>query len=206
MPTTANLSLTSFTVPDPNICTGGWYRTQMQQYLAQVFDLPAHTWLKDGAAPAAIGTPAGTSLGLLGGTFGTNGISVASVDEASNAGAHTCYAVRNFVLPHNYKADGAIQLTFVGVMATAADASSNADVEAFLLGSDGDPTGSDLVSTSAQAITDTAGVKTFTIDGTGLSAGDELALRISTIINDAATGSGVIAHLKKIRMLLTTQG
>ena len=52
----------------------------------------------------------------------------------------------------------------------------------------------------------TLATKTFTLDATGLAAGDKLMIRMTTTVNDTATGTAVIAIVKKTSMLLTTQG
>jgi hypothetical protein len=204
----ALFSWETFPIPAPNVSSGGWYRSQMQQYTEQSFDLPLHSWVTDGAAPVPLGTAATTNLGLVGGTFGTNGHSIQSIDEKNNAGAHSAYAVNTFELPPMYGDAGTLQIAVrAGMLTTAASTSAVVDIEAYLLDDDGDPTGSDLCQTAAQSINNlTLATKTFTLDSTSLTAGDKLMIRMTTTVNDTATGTAVIAMIKKTAMLLTTQG
>ena len=204
----ALFSFEAFPIPGPTVSTGGWYRTQQQQYDEQKVDLPLHSWMTDGAAPVPLGTAATTKLGLVGGTFGTNGHAIHSIDEKNNAGAHSCYAVNTYMLPMNYKAAGTLQLEVrAGMNTTVASASAVLDIEVYLLDADGDPTGSDLCTTDAVTINSlTTATKTFTINPVGLSAGDKLMIRMTTTVNDTGTGTAVKAEVKRTTMLVTTQG
>ena len=204
----ALLSLETFPIPAPHVSSGGWYRSQMQQYTEQSFDLPLHSWMTDGAAPVPLGTPATSNLGLVGGTFGTDGHSIRSIDEKNNEGNHSAFAVNTLELPPTYKSAGTLQIAVrAGMLTTVASTAAVVDIEAYLLDANGDPTGSDLCQTAAQAINSlTLATKTFTLDATALVAGDKLMIRLTTTVNDTATGTAVIAIVKKTSMLLTTQG
>jgi hypothetical protein len=204
----AIFSFENFPIPAPAVSSGGWYRNQMAQYDLQKIDLPLHSWMTDGAAPAPVGTAAGTNLGLVGGTFGTNGHAIRSKDEKNNGTATSSFAVNTFMLPPNYKDAATVQIEVrAGMNTTVASTTAVVDIEAFLLDADGDPTGSDLCTTAAQSINSlTAATKTFTIDTAGLSAGDKLMIRLTTTTNDTATGTAVIAQVKRTTMVLTTQG
>ncbi|MCU0872012.1 MAG: hypothetical protein MUE50_06670 [Pirellulaceae bacterium] len=208
MPTTAQVSFSTFQIPAPANCSGSWYRTQMLAYTGQKFDLPLHSWMTDGAAPVPIGTPASTNLGIVGGTWGSAGHAIRTKDEKNNGGATSSYAVNTYMLPENYKGDGVLQIEVrAGMNTTVASATAVVDVEAYKLDADGTPTGSDLVTTDAQSINSlTLATKTFTIDGTGLVAGDKLMIRLTMTINDTATGTAVKGEVKRTTMLVETQG
>lgn len=198
------LQYIGFQIPQDNTVQGYWDPSRIAQRDSQKFDLPLHSWVTDGAAPAPLGTPSGDDLGLVGGTFGSDGHAIQSVDEKANGGAHACRAVNTFMLPVAYVTGQTIQVEVrAGMDTTPADASATVDLEAYLLDDDGDPTGSDLVTTAAQSINSlTLATKTFTIDQTSLEPGDKLMLRLSTTVNDAATETDVIAQVKRTTMLL----
>lgn len=144
------------------------------------------------------GTPATDDLGLVGGTFGTATPSL-QTEDLNNAGATNNRARAIITLPPNFVAAGQVRLKFTaGMLTNPADTTATLDAEAYLLDGEAGITGSDLVSTSALSINSTTlAEKEFTVDGSSLSPGDQLDVRITTAINDAATGAevkGIISY------------
>ena len=152
------------------------------------------------------GTSSADDLGLTSGTFGTSSPTLRSSDLKA-AGATTIRARCLVALPAEYDAGETVQIRVRGGMVTTvADTSATVDVEAHKLDEDG-AVGSDLCTTSATTINSlTKGNKDFTITATTLNPGDRLDVRISVAVNDAATGTAVIAELSRIALLLDIKG
>ena len=67
--------------------------------------------------------------------------------------------------------------------------------------------GADLCQTAAVSVNSLAKVNAdFTIDASGLVAGDLLFIRLTTLITDGATVTAVIIEVSDINARLTTQG
>jgi hypothetical protein len=123
------------------------------------------------------------------------------------AGATTVYSRFQFALPPEYDSEETITLRLRGGMkTTVADTTATIDAEVYKSDEDGGA-GGDLCDTAAQSINNlTAADKDFTIDATGLAAGDVLDIRVMIAINDAATGTAVIGRLNKASLLLDIRG
>jgi hypothetical protein len=151
------------------------------------------------------GTAADDDLALDGGTFGTDAPIVSSGDLA-DAGATTRYARFVTHLPQEYVDGDTITLRFSAGMEVVADDSATLDVECYKSDREGS-VGSDICTTAAQSMNDTSFVDLdFTITPTGMTAGDQLDVRIAMAINDAATGSGVIGVVGAIDRILDIRG
>lgn len=149
------------------------------------------------------GTPATDDLGLVGGTFGTATPSLRT-EDLKTAGATNNRARVLVQLPWEYEAGQSVTLRFkAGMITTAADTTATLDCEAYKLQDDPDDSiGSDLVSTSATSINSTTFTDIdFTVTATSLSPGDILDVRITTAVNDGASGTAVIAGITSAKLL-----
>ena len=149
------------------------------------------------------GTPATDDLGLVGGTFGVATPSVRS-EDLKTAGATNKYARFLVQLPWEYAAAQAVRLRFMaGMITTVADNTATLDCEVYKLQDDPDNAiGSDLVSTAATTINSTTFSNIdFTLNASGLSPGDILDVRVTAAVNDAATGTAVIAGITSAKLL-----
>jgi hypothetical protein len=145
-------------------------------------------------------------LGLIIGTFGTDAV-VVQTSDAKNTTA-TQRARFTYRLPHSYVSGQLISaVAWAGMKTTVANGTATIDFEVYKKNDNTGLVGSDLVSTSATTINSlTAADKAFTIDPTGLSAGDELDIRVTIAITDSATGTAVIGRIMKLYMLPTVKG
>lgn len=177
-------------------------RTERQQRELVPFPVPL-TSLRvfDAIQTNLPGTAASDDLGISAGTYGTNAPKLVT----SDAKATTVTQKARFTLrvPEDYEDGETIKLRISGGMnTTVSDGTATVDVSAYLNGRDGTIDGSDLVTTAATTINSlTFADKDFTIDGSGLSAGDELDVLITIAITDAATATAVIGAIGAIELL-----
>jgi hypothetical protein len=152
------------------------------------------------------GTSASDDLGLIGGTFATASPMIQTYDVKA-AGAQTLRARIVLELPIEYDAGETVQIRVRGGMiTTVADNSCTVDIEACKLDEDG-AVGADICTTAAQSINSlTKADKDFTITPTSLNPGDQLDVRVSVAVNDAATATTVKAALSKISLLCDARG
>jgi len=145
-------------------------------------------------------------LGLYGGTFGTNSPKL-STGDLKAAGATTRYARFQVVLPAEYDAAQTLKLrASAGMETTVADNTATVDFEVYKSDREAG-VGSDLCTTAAQSCNSlTFADKDFTIDPTGLAAGDVLDVRVALAVNDAATGTVVQATIGEIQLLADIKG
>jgi hypothetical protein len=149
------------------------------------------------------GTAANDDLALVGGTFGTDTWCVESGDLKA-AGATTRYARAFIQLPPEYEDGQTVNIRVRGGMeTTVADNSATVDLEVYESDYEGDAAGpTDLCATAAQSINSlTHADKDFTITATGLAAGDWLDVRLAVAVNDAATGTVVLARVGNVNLL-----
>jgi len=182
-------------------------RSKLAQDSLLIYRINPGDWRVWDAPQTVLPNPsAADDLGLYNGTFGTAPWYIGTSDLKA-AGATTRYARCRVRLPAEY-VDGetiAIRLG-AGMITTVADGSATIDVEAYKVGLDG-AMGSDLCSTSAASINSlTFADKDFTIDGSGLVAGDELDVRVAIAVSDAATGTAVIGAFRQAALLADVQG
>ena len=151
-------------------------------------------------------TAASDDLGLIIGTFGTDAI-VVQTSDAKNTSV-TQRARFLYRLPHNYAAGQSLSVVaWAGMKTTVANGTATVDFEAYKKNDSTGLVGSDLVTTSATTINSlTAADKAFVIDPTGLTAGDELDIRVTIAITDTGTGTAVIGRIMKLYMLPTVRG
>lgn len=142
-------------------------------------------------------------LGLVGGTFGSATPSLRTEDLKA-AGATNNRARVLVQLPFNYVAANSVTLRFkAGMITTASDGTATLDCEVYKLQDDPDDAiGSDLYSGSAVDINSTTfSDADFALTASGLSPGDILDVRITTAVNDGATGTAVIAGITSAKLL-----
>jgi len=134
------------------------------------------------------------------GTWGTDDFMLRTDDKDSNGGVE--YNRAYFAIPINesFILAATFKISFYAGMSVVADTSATLDLEVHVADRDG-LVGSDLCTTAAQDINSaTKSEITFTVDTSGLVRGDVLQCRVSTAINDGATGSplkGEIAYVSK---------
>lgn len=151
-------------------------------------------------------TAASDDLGLIIGTFGTDAV-VVQTSDAKNTTA-TQRARFNYRLPIEYVDGQAISVVaWAGMKTTVSSTTATIDFEVYKKNDSTGLVGSDLVTTSATTINSlTAADKAFVIDPTGLTAGDELDIRVTIAITDSGTGTAVIGRIMKLYMLPTVKG
>lgn len=152
------------------------------------------------------GTSASDDLGLYGGTFGTGQQLIRTYDVKA-AGAQTLRARVMIPLPVEYVAAETVTIRIsAGMVTTVADTSCTVDIEAYRIGKT-NSIGSDLCSTSATTMNSLSFAnKDFTISAGTLAAGDVLDVRVSIAVNDAATGTAVIAAIGGFDLLCDIKG
>lgn len=152
------------------------------------------------------GSAAADDLGCDGGTFGTDA-PVLSAGDLQSAGATTRYGRAILTLPAEYVDGDTVTLRLSAGMAdTVADTSATVDVECYKSDREGS-VGSDICSTVAQDCNST----TFddydlTITPTGLSAGDQLDVRLALAVNDAASATPITAVIAAVELLCDIRG
>ena len=151
-------------------------------------------------------TASSDDLGLIIGTFGTDAV-VVQTSDAKNTTA-TQRARFNYRLPVEYVDGQAVSVVaWAGMKTTVANGTATVDFEVYKKNDSTGLVGSDLVTTAATTINSlTAADKAFVIDPTGLTAGDELDIRVTIAITDSGTGTAVIGRIMKLYMLPTVKG
>lgn len=152
------------------------------------------------------GTSAADDLGLIGGTFATASPMIQTYDVKA-AGAQTLRARVVLNMPIEYDAAETVNIRVRGGMITTiADNSCTVDIECCKLDEDG-AVAADICATAAQSINSlTKADKDFTITATTLNPGDQLDVRVTIAVNDAATATTVKAALSKISLLCDVRG
>lgn len=203
---TGDLSVTG------NVTLGGVLRPDVPrsnmelETLAQ-YPIPWADWrVWDAFGTNLPATPLTDDLGLVGGTFGTDGPSI-QTEDLKAAGATTSYARAVVTLPPEYQAGRSVRIRLhAGMLTTVADTTATIDVEAYKLDEEAG-IGSDLCATAAISINNLVlSDKDFTITASGLEPGDQLDVRIAVAVNDAATGTAVVAIVGAAHVLADIRG
>lgn len=174
-------------------------RVKMAQRTNAVFPINfADFRVWDAIATNLPGTSATDDLGLYGGTYATSPPYVGTSDMKA-LGSVSRYARVLVVVPHDFEGNSQ-SLTFrayAGMVTTIADVACTLDVECWRIDRDGTLGSADLVTTSATTINSlTAAAKDFQLaDTSTISAGDLLDVRLTVLVNDAATATAVIAAI-----------
>jgi hypothetical protein len=151
-------------------------------------------------------TAANDDLGKVIGTFGTDAMTIQTSDSKNTS--VTQRARFMYRIPMNYVSGQVVSVVaWVGMRTTVANGTATIDFEVYKKNDSTGMVGSDLVSTSATSINSlTAADKAFVIDPTGLTAGDELDIRVTIAITDTGTGTAVIGRIMKLYMLPAVKG
>ena len=182
-------------------------RNQMASNSDQLLPIPFTAWrVHDALNTNLPGTPATDDLGLVGGTFGSASPSL-QTEDLKAVGATNNRARCQIQLPENYVAGQDIKFRgHAGMLTTVADTTATLDCEVYKSDNEAG-VGSDLVSDSATDINSlTLADIDFTIDGSGLAPGDILDIRITTAINDGATGTAVKGIIGASYLVIPTRG
>lgn len=181
-------------------------RTDIAQETLAKFPIPLWCFRTHDALQTNLpGTSSADDLALSTGTLGTNSPKLTTGDV--KASTVTRYARVQVPLPAEYDAGETIKLRISGGMeTTAADASATVDVQCYKINREG-AVGSDICAAAAQSINDTTFAdQDFTITATGLTAGDLLDIRLTVYVEDASTGTAVIATLGAVELLCDIRG
>ena len=188
--------------------SAGLKRTQMEQAQNLEWPLLPHDWRVWDTFQALPNTPATDDLGLVAGTFGTDILTIQAGDLKA-AGATTRRMARHIALPDHWdSSDGLVTLRVrAGMETTVADTTCTVDCEAYLCGTDGLVSGSDLVSTAATDMNSLSEANIdFDLTVTTLAASSRLEVRISIACNDAATGTAVTPVIYHTALLFHGRG
>lgn len=152
------------------------------------------------------GTSATDDLALVGGTFGTASPTIQTSDLKA-AGSTTRYARCLFQLPSCYVAGQSVTVrAHAGMKTTVADVAATVDFEVYR-SNDEEGIGSDLCTTSATTINSlTDADKDFAVTSASLNPGDTLDIRMTVLVNDAATATAVIGQIGSVELLLDVKG
>ena len=150
-------------------------------------------------------TPATDDLGLIIGTFGTNGILIQTGDLKAAGATNRFCRWPQFVVSHNYHSgQSAVIRLFAGMETTVSDGTATIDVEAYVTDGVGGVS-ADKIITAAQSINSLTDAN-FDFDlGTTLVPGDILDVRVTIAVNDAATGTAVIGNLGRAYLAVDTR-
>lgn len=184
-------------------------RSNLELETLAEFPVPFEAWrVWDALATNLPGTPATDDLGLVtGSTFGTDTPSLQTQD--AKAGGATNHRARTVLrLPPEYDAGRSVRLRLhAGMLTTIADTTATIDVEVYKLNEEAGVDGADLVSTAALSINSlTLADKDFTITASSLNPGDQLDVRITIAINDAATATAVKGIIGSAKLLCDIRG
>jgi hypothetical protein len=151
-------------------------------------------------------TPATDDLGLVGGTFGTGSPSIQTGDLKA-VGSTTRRARCIFKLPTEYVAGQSVTIRAkAGMLTTGADVAATIDFEVYR-SNDEAGIGSDLYAGAAQSINNLVlANKDFVLDSSTLLPGDTLDIRMSVLVNDAATVAAVTGIVGAVEVLLDVKG
>lgn len=167
----------------------------------QAFNIPWTAW----RTFDAMGTPipsaaANDDLGLVGGTHGTNHVTIQAGDVGEATGVRYARAV--IAMPWEYVAGQSATLRFyAGCLTAAADTTCTLDIAAYIM--DGDNTVGADVAPAASANNMNSVVfdnVDFALTATNLSPGTELDVLLGITYNDAATAV-VTPCIGKVQLL-----
>lgn len=150
-------------------------------------------------------TAAADDLGLVSGTYGTDG----PLLKTSDAKATTVTQYARVLVPVDdlWVTGETYQVRIIaGMDTTISDGTATVDLEAYVPDGDG-AVGSDICATAAQSINSlTTANFDFTITTTSLTDGDILDLRITVAITDSATATAVYGQIYGIQIMRDTKG
>jgi hypothetical protein len=189
----------------PPIDSGQIAQRNLQEYVVDLTRCRVH----DAFNTNLPGAGATDDLGLIGGTLGTSAPSL-QTEDLQDAGVTLNYARFTVALPPEYVAGETVIVRFkAGMITNVADTNATLDIACYSNDED-NSVSADLASAAVSDNMNTLIASAVTIDFTitpgGLSPGTVLDVRVSTSVNDAATGAEVIGCITKISLLCDTQG
>lgn len=158
------------------------------------------TW--DALATNLPGTPAADDLGLVTGTFGTDAPQIQTGDLKA-AGSTTRRARALLQLPEDYEDGETVTLrVYAGMNTTIADTAATLDAEVHRVDPEAITVGADICATAAIDVNEVSiEARDFSITAATLVAGDVLDVRLSFLVNDAATGTAVTGTIVAVQLL-----
>jgi len=168
--------------------------------------IPVHEWRKTDGVTVNPVTAATTNFGVV---YGTDGTDFPHLETIDSKAATTAVVSRVVVkLPANYVAGSAVTIRArCGMKTTVASntAATTIDFNAYSNLGIANTGSADLVTTSAQSINSlTAADYDFVVTPTNLVAGQDLHLKMTLTVTDAATGTAVIGTVNHVEILTTT--
>lgn len=197
----------TFHVPAANGTIASIARSDIDQDALASFPIPLTDFrIHDAFQTNLPGTSSGNDLGLVGGTFGSAS-PVLQTADLKTAGATINYARCMFALPAEYDNGQTFLIRVHGQMVTTvADTSATVDVECYKV-DQAAGIGSDLCTTAATSMNSlTDADYDFTITPTGLVSGDIFDLRITSAVNDGASGTAVVAEIGSVEVVCDIRG
>lgn len=183
-------------------------RTSLALDTNQIIALPLWGWrVWDAVATNLPGTSSSDDLGYITGTHGTAGSYVGTSDLKA-AGSTTRYARFLAVLPPEYSAAATVSIRFsAGCITTLADTTATLNVDAREVSRSDGTVGSNLYAGAALDIRSvTFAEKQFALTSAALTAGDMLDIKVTMIINDAATVTPVIGAFRAAEIYTSIRG
>ena len=174
-------------------------RTKLATDALSPFEIPIRNWMAEDGAVLGIAEEAGTFFVQ----DGTNQMYLQG--EESNNETEVSVMKTSFTLPYNYVASGLVKLRLT-VDVTGAGTLGTCTIDASVREQDNDGAiGSDLVTTSAIAVTADSGNKDFVITDSGLVAGDILSIVATMSIQETAS-TAIRGIVTKTQMLCDVRG
>ena len=174
-------------------------RTKLATDALSPFEIPIRNWMAEDGAVLGIAAEAGTFYVQ----DGTNQMYLQGEEAVSET--EVSVMKTSFALPYNYVASGLVRLR-LAVDVTGSGTLGTCTIDASVREQDNDgAVGSDLVTTSAIAVTATSGNKDFVITDSGFVAGDILSIVVTTSIQEQAA-SAIRAIVTKTQMLCDVRG
>jgi hypothetical protein len=149
----------------------------------------------------------GSYLGVTSGTYGTAPPMLSTGNVRTTT--VTRYGRVVVPLPAEYQAGDAVAIqVHAGMQTTVADTAATVNVECWISNRDGTLTAAgNIVVGGAQSINSlTQADKTFQLTATTLAPGQELDIRVTLFVQDAATGGAVIANIGAVDLLCSIRG
>lgn len=198
-----SMNVPAGSITDASVSSGAALARSKHALETLIDEIPLSAWRVVATLQPLGATATSTVLGWYPGTYLTNSPMIRTADQ--KATTVTVQARCTYTLKHNYESAGSVTIRFrAGMVTTIAD-SATIDVEAAEI-ADATP-GTDLVTTSATTINSlTFGNKDFVVTASGFIAGDQLDIRVSIAITDAATATAVIGAFSKCWVLYEGRG
>lgn len=153
--------------------------------------------------PLAAAASAG-KFGIIAGGFGVGTIKLEG--EAASGNTKTSDGSDDLGMPQNYVATTPLVLEAQAKVTATPATSAQLSMQAYKSDGNGGVTGANLVTSGSPAtLTNAWGAKSFTINGSSLSPGDELVYFLRSVVDDTTGGTGAKANIGKIDFKLSTK-